>query len=405
MVLREQMSNKEAATEKEQLAQALDEDPDELSFSAPDANGAEHSLDAVDHTAADKPEFSLIEEDADPAPPQSTQAVEVSTPTSPHASNDMVDLAGADAPTTAPSKLGSFFRPKPLQQLPDTTQPNPALQRLRETAAELSTSLSLRARENGVWLYNASVRTAKATADSISKLSLGRPLLTLCRNEASTRPCPQLVWVCCTAIAAGGLHTENIFKQDAPEEEVQALLHIWSDPRAQLLPRSASYYAIAGLLKRFLSSLPEPLLTYRLAPFWVVADVSQAKGLLLQLPAANLNALSLVLGVGWSVAQQAAVNEMDALALAQVLTPLLLWKPPRPPPKPVGTSWGFSRVLGQAAAAKNTPPSLPTVEEDGDEGEGLPGASAATVPLEGIELDNVVSIVEYMIANAQILFI
>ena len=53
-----------------------------------------------------------------------------------------------------------------------------------------------------------------------------------------------------------------------------------------------------------------------------------APPLLMELPAANLNALWLLLEMLARVAGNAAVNEMDAQALAEVFTPKLAWHAP-----------------------------------------------------------------------------
>ena len=50
--------------------------------------------------------------------------------------------------------------------------------------------------------------------------------------------------------------------------------------------------------------------------------------LLMELPAANLNALWLLLEMLSRVAANAAVNEMDARALAQVFAPKMAWLAP-----------------------------------------------------------------------------
>lgn len=46
----------------------------------------------------------------------------------------------------------------------------------------------------------------------------------LCRGEVASRPCPQLVLACCTAlVSGGGITTECIFKHNPPQELVDRL--------------------------------------------------------------------------------------------------------------------------------------------------------------------------------------
>lgn len=92
------------------------------------------------------------------------------------------------------------------------------------------------------------------------------------------RPCPRLLLVCCTAIASSGLSTEDIFRHDAPEELVRAVLaHFAKGPKSSfehknilvlgngaVLPQiGATPDVLATVTKRFLNDLAEPLLTYR----------------------------------------------------------------------------------------------------------------------------------------------
>ena len=53
----------------------------------------------------------------------------------------------------------------------------------------------------------------------------GLPVLqSVCKNETSTRPCPRLVLVCCTALVTRGLETEGLFLEEAPQDLVQSML-------------------------------------------------------------------------------------------------------------------------------------------------------------------------------------
>ena len=48
---------------------------------------------------------------------------------------------------------------------------------------------------------------------------------TLARNESSTRPCPRLVLVCCSALVAAALDEPGIFREPASDEIVHFLLN------------------------------------------------------------------------------------------------------------------------------------------------------------------------------------
>jgi RhoGAP domain len=75
-----------------------------------------------------------------------------------------------------------------------------------------------------------------------------------------------------------------------------------------------------------------------------------------ELPAANLNALWLLLELGNRVAAEAAINEMDARSLSAALAPVLAWHPPPPKTLEKASPWAcrelsIMRVCGFSSAA------------------------------------------------------
>ena len=70
-----------------------------------------------------------------------------------------------------------------------------------------------------------------------------------------------------------------------------------------------------------------------------------APPLLMELPAANLNALWLLLETLARVASNAVVNEMDARALAEVFAPKLAWHAPPKVTAKASTLVPFQPVL------------------------------------------------------------
>jgi hypothetical protein len=79
----------------------------------------------------------------------------------------------------------------------------------------------------------------------------------------------------------------------------------------------------------------------RLLPEWlnVAAYPDSVHSVLTQMPTANLNVLRMLLELCSFINTQSAANEMDALALAEVLAPCVAWRPaPKPQPAPGGVS-------------------------------------------------------------------
>eukprot|EP00882_Tetradesmus_deserticola_P018635 GHRQ01020015.1.p1 GENE.GHRQ01020015.1~~GHRQ01020015.1.p1 ORF type:complete len:336 (+),score=135.28 GHRQ01020015.1:1058-2065(+) len=288
-----------------------------------------------------------------------------------------------------------------------------------------SCRLGARAKEQGSRFYQASVKTAASTAEGIKRLAQGEPLQVLCRSEVQARPCPQLVLACCTAlVSGGGITTQAIFKHNPPQELVDRLAVAAAE--LAVFPPGASPHAVAGLLKQFLMGLQEPLLTFRLLPQWVAAGdcPASAGALLQQMPPANGNTLRLLMQTCSHMNEQAAVNEMDSQALAEVLAPVLAWKPPAKPQPAASqgpfvgltkaltlnrttsadTELGVAAGSGPDAAAGAeaegkalVPPSTAAGAAAGG-GAGLSEAHRV-LPLDDAELDAIVTVLEYMISH------
>lgn len=138
-----------------------------------------------------------------------------------------------------------------------------------------------------------------------------------------------MVIVCCTAIAAGGLASEGLFTSPATGEDVAAVAAALAASNcAALIPPGATPQLISSALKRWLSELPEPLLTFKLVPALTSADTPKESlgAILAELPPANHAALFLILETAHRIASNAAINDTDAAALAAALSPCLLWR-------------------------------------------------------------------------------
>jgi hypothetical protein len=122
---------------------------------------------------------------------------------------------------------------------------------------------------------------------------------------------------------------------------------------------------------------------------------------------------------------EAAQNEMDALALAEVLVPCMAWKPAKPPGAGGPGPWqGLAKALtlnkasGAAAAAGLQPGGTEAAAGAGAGGEGEAAAAgqqgpladeqqqqqqleeaSRVQPLDDAELEAVVRVVEFMISN------
>lgn len=93
----------------------------------------------------------------------------------------------------------------------------------------------------------------------------------VCRTEATSSPCPQLMLMACTTIVAGGRGVPQIFKVNVRREEVEYLYSYLSGSHLCCIPPATSPHTVACMLKLMLENLPEPLMTFRLLEDWLVA--------------------------------------------------------------------------------------------------------------------------------------
>ncbi|KAK9822854.1 hypothetical protein WJX81_004338 [Elliptochloris bilobata] len=195
---------------------------------------------------------------------------------------------------------------------------------------------------------SAGVRQA---AEGLGRRIAGGPLHTICRTESLSRPCPRVLLVGGAYLAAGGLDAPGLFRQEAPVELVHYLAGAFDESHGAVLPPAGtSPHVVACVLKLFLLTLPEPLLTYKLLPDYIEAGEGapgRVAALVQQLPPANLSTLQVLLELLHRVAAHAGANGMDAGALGEVFAPCMAWSPP--PPKK-----GYTMVEGSPRWRRGT---------------------------------------------------
>ncbi|KAL6761926.1 Rho GTPase activation protein [Haematococcus lacustris] len=228
--------------------------------------------------------------------------------------------------------------------------PHKSASALASTVMAAAADLSRKTREGSSAAYQAALEgIRRLTAPS-------RRIASVCREEVRSKPCPHTLLLCCNALCLTGLHTRGIFK-DAPLPGAQPAadqLAAQLEAGAVLLPVNLDPVTAAACIKLFLVSLDDPLMTHRLLDRWVNAGHSLAAGtltpqeveqLLAALPLANRVSAALIIQTCYRIASQFDKTGMNALALAQELGPLLLWR----------VSSGQEALHVAAAAAANTP--------------------------------------------------
>ncbi|XP_043242772.1 rho GTPase-activating protein 20-like [Amphibalanus amphitrite] len=160
-----------------------------------------------------------------------------------------------------------------------------------------------------------------------SPMLFGQPLSTLCQND--TLPPPVLAML--IQLFRKGPYTVGIFRKSANARVVKEIKEKL-DSGLEVDMESVNIYAVAGLTKDFLRSLPDPLLGSELYDEWrEVADIEdehdkiiRIRELCSRLPAANVTLLCHFLCVLHHVARRSHHNLMSAANVAVCVGPSLL---------------------------------------------------------------------------------
>ncbi|XP_015431576.1 PREDICTED: uncharacterized protein LOC107187899 isoform X1 [Dufourea novaeangliae] len=163
-------------------------------------------------------------------------------------------------------------------------------------------------------------------------LSLNPSLFGVNLSRLDENGLPKPVLVMLQQLFAKGPFTQGIFRKSANVRIVRELrdqIESSGDPSCL---EDAPIIAVAALLKDFLRSLPDPLLTSHLFPLWMDSletpnPIQIIKNILDRLPKANYTLLSHLICVLHHVARRSKHNLMCASNLGVCCGPSLLWSP------------------------------------------------------------------------------
>ncbi|XP_076380789.1 uncharacterized protein LOC117220279 isoform X2 [Megalopta genalis] len=161
-------------------------------------------------------------------------------------------------------------------------------------------------------------------------LSLNPSLFGVNLSRLDENGLPKPVLVMLQQLFAKGPFTQGIFRKSANVRIVRELrdqIESTGDPSCL---EDAPIIAVAALLKDFLRSLPDPLLTSHLFPLWMDSldtpnPIQTIKNILDRLPKANYTLLSHLICVLHHVARRSKHNLMCASNLGVCCGPSLLW--------------------------------------------------------------------------------
>lgn len=156
----------------------------------------------------------------------------------------------------------------------------------------------------------------------------GVPIEVTVQRQHTIKPVPQILVKCADNLIISGLHTEYLFKSEGDKKVIRQLLSLYNQDWDASLPEGVSPIDVAALVKCYLASLPEPLITFAL--YHEIRDarssIPDMINILKKLPNVNYMTLEFVTALLLRVSQKSSLNKMDAHSLSVELAPVIIWQ-------------------------------------------------------------------------------
>lgn len=156
----------------------------------------------------------------------------------------------------------------------------------------------------------------------------GVPLEVTVQRQDSTKPVPFLLVKCADFLVLSGLNSPDLFKSEGNKKAIQQLVSLYNQDLNAPLPEGVNPIDVAALVKCYLASLPQPLITLDLHNEirGVRSSIPLMRNILKKLPTVNYMTLELVTAVLLRVSQKSLLNKMDAGSLAMEMAPIIMWQ-------------------------------------------------------------------------------
>ncbi|GAB1225657.1 hypothetical protein ENUP19_0257G0091 [Entamoeba nuttalli] len=129
--------------------------------------------------------------------------------------------------------------------------------------------------------------------------------------------------------------TEGIFRMSGNKERVDQYIEAFNHCRITSFPLDEDPHIVTSVMKTYLQSLPEPLLTANIGQevqLIMIASVpnntttSQLKELILQIPNENRQLLLALVNLAHLISTQQQFNKMDRVNMGTIFGPYIFWK-------------------------------------------------------------------------------
>lgn len=161
----------------------------------------------------------------------------------------------------------------------------------------------------------------------------GVPLEMTVQRQESSKPVPFLLIKSADFLVLSGLNSPDLFKSEGNKKAIQQLVSLYNQDLNAPLPEGVNPIDVAALVKCYLASLPQPLITSDLhnEVRGARSSIPQMRNILKKLPSVNYMTLELLTALLLRVSQKSLLNKMDAGSLAMEMAPIVMWQKGQPP--------------------------------------------------------------------------
>lgn len=155
----------------------------------------------------------------------------------------------------------------------------------------------------------------------------GVPIEVTVQRQESTKPVPYLLVKCADYLVLSGLNSPDLFKSDGNQKAIQQLVSLYNQDLNAPLPEGVNPIDVAALVKCYLATLPQPLISLELQNEvrGARSSIPLMRNILKKLPTVNYMTLELITALLLRVSQKSLLNKMNAGSLAMEMAPIIMW--------------------------------------------------------------------------------
>ncbi|KAK7327316.1 hypothetical protein VNO80_31558 [Phaseolus coccineus] len=156
----------------------------------------------------------------------------------------------------------------------------------------------------------------------------GVPIEVTVQRQDYCKPIPQILVNCADYLIVSGLNSPYLFKSGGNKRVIQQLVSLYNQDCTASVPEGTNPIDVAALVKYYLASLPEPLITLELYNEirGARSSIYSTRNILKRLSSVNYMTLEFITALLLRVSQKSLLNKMDARTLAIEMAPVIMWQ-------------------------------------------------------------------------------